>query len=177
VPSSSPRGPLRALRALPLWARWLLTGLAWALVVVAVIVLIHDVNSSSSASRSEVDAEAEANREGQIAIRQDEAPHVAALGADVSAQGALERAIAADARARVAHGQLTGPLQSVRCSSAGATRDGRRPFRCTVESAGISYPFMAVADERARRLTWCKVDPPPTPGAPLEVPISASCRT
>lgn len=176
MPGSPPSGPLRALRALPLWARWVLTVLAYALVAVAIVVIVHDVNTSSNASRSEADAEAEANREGQIAIRQDEAPHVAALGADVSAQTALQRAIATDARARVVHGQLTGPLQSVRCVPAGVAHDRRRPFRCTVESAGNPYPFVAVADQRTKQLTWCKVDPPPTPGAPLEVPVSASCR-
>lgn len=175
----SSRGPLRGLRALrelPLWARWLLTILVFALAGAAIVIVVHDANTSNSASRSEASAEAEADREGQIAIRQDEAPHVAPLGAGANARVALEHAIAADARGRIAHGQLTGPLRRVHCAAAGPAHAGRRPFSCTVQSAGIAYPYMAVADEASRRLTWCKVDPPPTPGAPPEVPVSASCR-
>jgi len=172
----SSRGPVRALRELPLWGRWLLTILVFALAAAAIVIVVHDANTSNRASASEADAEAEADREGQVAIRQDEAPHVASLAAGASARVALERAIAADARGRIAHGQLTGPLQSVHCAAAGHAHADRRPFSCTVDSAGVSYPYMAVADQRAKRLTWCKVDPPPTAGAPLEVPVSASCR-
>lgn len=174
--SSPSRGPVRALRELPLWARWLLTILVFALAAAAIVIVVHDVNTGNGAIRSEADAEAEADREGQVAIRQDEAPHVASLGAGANAQAALEHAIAADARGRIAHGQITGPLQRVHCAAAGRAHAGRRPFSCTVHSAGIAYPYMAVADERTKQLAWCKVDPPPTPGAPLEVPVSASCR-
>jgi len=164
------------LRALPLWSRWLLTILVYACVVVAVLLLIHDLNSNSQASRSEAAAEAEANREGQIAIEEDEAPHTAPLRAHAGAQAALTGAVTADVQARIRHNQLTGPLQRVRCASAGGAVAGRRPFRCTVTSAGLQYTFLGVADQRDQQLTWCKVDPPPSANAPLEVPVSPRCR-
>lgn len=178
MPASS-RNPLRALRRLPLWTRWLLTIVAYAVLIVAIVLGVRSANSSSSsdASQSEAAAETEANRVGQIAIGEDEAPHSAPLRTAASAQAALEQAIAGDVRARIAHGQLTGPLRSVRCRPAGSARGARHPFGCTVTSAGLAYPFLGVADERTRQLTWCKVDPPPTAGAPLEVPVSASCRS
>ncbi|HLH13480.1 MAG TPA: hypothetical protein VKV16_01725, partial [Solirubrobacteraceae bacterium] len=154
--------PLAAWRQLPLWARWALTIAVYAVAILAVVLAIHAANSGgSSASKSEAHAEAEANREGRIAIAQDEAPHTAALaGTPASAAQQLQRAIAADVRARITHNQLTGPLQSVRCSAAGQPRDARQPYRCSVLSAGLDYPFLAVVDQRARRLTWCKLDPP-----------------
>jgi hypothetical protein len=182
VPDSSPRDPLRALRALrrlPLWARWLLTLLAYAVVIVAIVLVVRLANSagsSSEASQSEAAAETEANRVGQVAIREDEAPHSVPLHSTASPRSALELAIAADVRGRIADGQLTGPLQSVRCKPAGAPQAARRPFSCTVTSAGIAYPFLGVADERTLQLTWCKVDPPPAADAPLEVPVSPRCH-
>jgi hypothetical protein len=170
---------VRALRKLPLWARWLLTIVAYAVVIVAIVLVVRSANSasnSSAASPSEAAAEAEANRVGQIAIKEDEAPHSSPLRSAAPVQSALEQAIAGDVRARIAHGQLTGPLQRVRCKPAGTPQGARRPFSCTATSAGLAYPFLGVADERTRQLTWCKVDPPPAANAPLEVPVSPLCH-
>lgn len=170
----------RAARHPPLWARWLLTILAFVVLIVAVGVLVRSAGSGgggiSGSARSEAAAEAEANREGQIVVAQDQAPHVAPLRSGVAAQVALTRAIATDVNNRIEHGALTGPLQSVHCRASGSPHAGRRPFRCTVRSAGIAYPFLGVLDERARELTWCKVDPSPVANAPLEVPVSPRCR-
>jgi len=171
------RRAIDAMRSLPLAARWALTIAAYALAIVAAVIVVHDVNGrGSTSSRAEAQAVVEANREGRIAIAQDEAPHTAALRGGEPAPLALQAAIGQDVRARIAQHELTGPLQSIGCAGAGPARDARKPYDCTVHSAGLAYPFVAVLDERARRLTWCKVDPPPTPGAPLEVPVSAACR-
>jgi hypothetical protein len=176
----------------PLWARWVLTILGFAVLVVVIAIVVHKVNHESTAPTAEsVTAEKEANREAEIVIAQDQEPHTAALRAPAtgsegsgSASGsasatrtALERAIAGDVNARIDDGALTGPLQSIRCQTSGAASGGRQPFRCTVRSAGITYPFLAVANERRGELTltWCKVDPPPTPGA-TEAPVSPRCR-
>lgn len=164
----------------PLWARWLLAIAGFAVLIVVIAVVVRSVNhGSSGGSASEPKAEAEANREGQIVVEQDQAPHTATLhtgaGATMATTVALERAITADVHARIDDGQLTGPLQSVHCREAGSPRGGRQPFHCTVRSAGIEYPFLAVADPRSKTLTWCKFDPPPEPGVG-EVPVSARCR-
>jgi hypothetical protein len=168
-------------RSLPLRTRWLITIVGYALVIGAIAVVVRSGTGGSTggatgASPAEAAAAAQANRVGRIAIAEDEAPHSAKLARGLAPQAGLERAVAADVRERIAHGQLTGPLQSVRCEVAPGAHAGRRQLTCTVQSAGLSYPFVGVADERARELTWCKVDPAPVANAPLEVPVSPRCR-
>jgi hypothetical protein len=165
-----------AARHPPLWVRWLLAIVGFLILIVAVRILTSGGEGSSGSTKSERAAEVEANREGQIVIEEDQAPHSAPLHAGVSAQVALELAITADAHDRILHGQLTGPLQRVRCGPAGPRRGGRQALRCTAHANGIAYPFVGIVDERARRLTWCKVDPPPSGGATPEVPVSPRCR-
>ncbi|MFZ1926923.1 MAG: hypothetical protein WAU42_12365 [Solirubrobacteraceae bacterium] len=165
-----------AARHPPLWARWLLTIFAFAVATLAVVVFVHDHSEGTSApTKSEREAEVEANREGNVVIEEDQAPHTARLGTGVATLTALERSISADARGRVQSGNLTGPFQSVRCE-AKAAAGADRAFRCTVHAAGVTYPYLAVLNTRTRQFTWCKLDPPPVSGAP-EVPVSARCRT
>lgn len=170
-PGSSLGGLARTVRRIPLWARWLGTLLAFALLIFA----IHTVVRTSGAS-SEASPEAEINRVSEIVIAQDQAPHTAPLLPGDTARSGLQSAIAADVRNRIRREELTGPLQSVRCAPSGPPQAGRRPFSCTVRSAGISFPFFGVVDERAETLTWCKRDPPPASNAPPTAPISSSCR-
>jgi hypothetical protein len=174
------RSWLLRVRALPLRARWALTIAAYALVIAAIAIVVRGGGGSgggaSDSSQAEARATAEANREGRIAIAEDEAPHSSPLRHGEPLQAALERAVTVDVRRRIAHGQLTGPLQSVSCELAAPAHAGRRQLSCTVRSAGIGYPFVGVADERTLELTWCKVDPPPVADAPLEVPVSPRCR-
>jgi len=106
-------------------------------------------------------------------ITEDEAPHFASLPPGAEPSSALQRAIARDVAQRIADGKLTGPLQDVTCSAAGPGSTGRDAYRCTVHSAGIAYPFLAVVDERRQRLAWCKVDQSPEAHVSPEIPISA----
>ncbi len=176
------RSRLHRFRSLPLRTRWLITFVGYALVIVAIVLVVRSVNGSAGSggsSGSEAKAVEEANREGRIAIGEDEAPHSSGLASGVPAQVALEHAVGADVRERIAHGALTGPLQSVSCEvsePAHPAHAGELQLTCTVRSAGLSYPFVGVADARTRELTWCKVDPPPVANAPLEVPVSPRCR-
>jgi hypothetical protein len=155
----------------PLWLRWAVA------IVVAVALLIALVNAIHRAgpdgATSEAGAEAEVNRLADIAITEDEAPHVATLSAG-SAPAALTQAITADVRQRISSGQLTGPFQGVACKAAGAGGANGAPYRCTVRSAGIAYPFLAVVDTPLHRLTWCKFDQPASGGQ--EIPVSDRCR-
>ena len=172
-------GMLAAARHPPLWARWLLSLAAFAILIVAVAIAVRDINSNTNGAgsqRSEAKAESEADQEGKIVIAEDQAPHGATLPPGITVRTALEKAIAADVFKRTTDGQLTGPYESVRCRPSGPTRAGRQAFSCTVQSAHIEYPFAAVADERAHDLAWCKIDPPPEQGQPLEVPLSPRCR-
>ncbi len=164
-----------AARHPPLWARWLLTILTFAVLTLAVVVFVHDHSEGTSApTKSEREAEVEANREGNVVIEEDQAPHTARLGAGVATLTALERAISGDAHVRIQVGDLTGPFQSVHCKAKGAV-GANRAFSCTVHAAGVAYPYLAVFNERTGQSTWCKVDPPPTGGAP-EVPVSPRCK-
>ncbi len=171
MPHSALGGLARTVRGTPLWARWLLTLLAFALLIVAIRTVVRTSGASSEAS-----PEAEINRVSEIVIAQDQAPHTAPLLPGETARSGLQSAIAADARNRIRRAELTGPLQSVRCAPSGPPQAGRRPFSCTVRSAGIAFSFLGVVDERAETLTWCKRDPPPTIASPPTAPISSSCR-
>ena len=163
-----------ALQRPPMWARWVLA-IVVALAVLAGIVIATN-RAGPEGATSEAGVEAEANRFADIAITEDEAPHYASLPRGSEPTSALERAIVRDVGQRIAGGQLTGPLQSVTCEPAGTISSGREPYRCTVHSAGIAYPFLAVVDKRRQRLTWCKIDQPPAGGASPDILISASCR-
>jgi hypothetical protein len=165
---------VRVVQPPPLWARWVLASIVAVALIAAIVIAVH--RAGPEAPTSEAGAEAEANRVADIAITEDEAPHSAKLVAGSVAVLALERAIASDVRGRIASHQLTGPLGAVKCEVSGAARTGRIPYRCTVRSAGISYPFLAVVSERRQRLTWCKIDQSPVPNAGPEIPISASCQ-
>lgn len=162
------------LRRVPLWARWLLTILAFVVLILVGRGFVHNSEGASGPTSAERKAEVEANREGDIVVEEDQAPHTAPLRSGVPTRVALEGAIAADVRKRVREGELTGPFQSVRCASSGVPRAGRQAFDCTVRSNDIAYPFVAVLDEQAHQLTWCKVDPPAN-GA-TAIPVSAHCR-
>lgn len=140
--------------------------------------VLHNVlrgsEGASGPTHQEITAEFEANREGDIVVEEDQAPHTAPLPSGISHQVALEDAIAADARHRVRSGELTGPFQNVSCATFGSSRAGREAFHCTVRSAHIAYRFVAVFDAPARQLTWCKIDPPAN-GA-TAIPVSPRCH-
>ncbi len=175
MPDSSLERLATAARHPPLWARWLLTIFAFAVLTLAAVLFVRAHSEGSSApTKSEREAEVEANREGNIVIEEDQAPHTAPLRTSGPALAALERVIATDARGRVQAGDLTAPFQSVHCN-AKATAGADQAFSCTVHAAGVAYPYLAVFNKRALQFTWCKVDPPPTGGAP-EVPVSARCK-
>lgn len=158
----------------PMWARWVLAIVVAVAAITGIVIAIDRAGPESA--NTEIGAEAEINRVADIAISEDEAPRFAALPTGTAPVSALQQAITRDIRHRITGEQLTGPLESVVCSAAGAGSAGRDPYRCKVRSASIVYPVLAVVDSRRRRLTWCKVDEPATPGTGAEIPISASCK-
>lgn len=173
--SPNPLGRLvLAVRRTPLWARWVLTILAFVVLILVGRGFVHNSEGASGPTSAERKAEVEANREGDVVVEEDQAPHTARLLPGVSRRAAVEGAIAADARHRVQNGELTGPFQSVRCATSGSPNAGRQAFNCTVHSANIAYRFVAVLDAPTRQLTWCKIDPPAN-GA-TAIPLSARCR-
>jgi hypothetical protein len=174
---SRPRWLARAARRPPLWARWVMTIVAFAIAIAVIAIVARSGGGGSASPSEEALAVAEANSEGRTAIAEDEAPHTSRLRPGAALEAALQRAIAGDVTGWVHPRKPTGTLQGVRCRASGPVNAGRRPYGCTVLSAGIRYQFVAVADQRALLLTWCKVDPPPAAEDPLEVPVSPRCRS
>jgi len=161
------------LPAVPLWLKWVLSVLVFGAMLVALVVFVRDSGGAGPAAENPA-AEAQANRLGQIVTRQDQAVHRAVLPATVPTAIALERAILADVRARAATGDIGGPVERVRCAPVSRHAPGRQSFRCTARAGGFDYPFVGVADARARELVWCK-DDRTTVDPGLQVPLNPAC--
>ncbi len=119
--------------------------------------------------------EGEINRDAQKVITEEQSPHTATLPFRTTAGAALERAIGADVRNRIAHVKLTGPLENVRCKTSGKLSAGRQPYNCTVRAAETPYTFLAVADANTQALTWCERTLPPSTESPDYTQVSARC--
>jgi hypothetical protein len=161
-------GMLPTPPTIPLWARWALSfAVAAALLVGLVVFVDHNNNPNSLASQNPA-AVVRANREAETLVAQDQSPRVAAAGG-FGPRAALERAVHADMAQRVQSGQIDGPLQGVRCAG-----DGSGPaFSCTAMAAGVNYDYLGVVDVHARRVTFCRRDPPPVPSQ--NIPVSRRC--
>ena len=160
---------------LPLWLRWFLSLTVAAGLVIALVIFVgRNPRGDQGATAQNVAGAAEANREGQIVTAQDQAPHQAVLPQSLPASVALERAIAADMRNRVATHDLAGPVRAVTCKQLASRNATSLSFRCGALAGNFSYPFAGVADLSTHKLTWCKNDSLAVdPG--LQVPLSRAC--
>lgn len=165
------RAPGAYLR-LPIWQRFALAGLIAVVLLVAMVIFVDNNNTNSNPSLNE-SAEVRANREAEILVKQDQAPRTVRLGRGVAPAAALERVLHAWMAAQISHGAIDGPLKAAKCTARGASTGGRRPFFCAIVAGNVTYPFVGVVDTSARRITYCKRDPPPTPSD--NVPVSARC--
>jgi hypothetical protein len=170
-PARRERAPGAYLR-LALWQRFALVGLIAVVLLVAMVIFIDHNNTNSNPSLNET-AEVRANREAEILVRQDQAPHTVRLVSGVAPVAALERVLHARMASQIARGVIDGPLKAAKCSAHGTASGGHRPFSCTIVAGQVTYPFVGVVDASARRITYCKRDPPPTPSD--NVPLSARC--
>jgi hypothetical protein len=152
----------------PLWLRWVLSLGVSAGLLVALVLFVDHHNSNSLAPESPA-AALRANREAAIVVSQDQAPHVLAVGPGTAPVAALERAVRASVTTGIDRGVLDGPLQRTVCTPTGSRGATRRAFRCTVTANDVNYQFVGVVDVRARRLTYCKRDPPPVPSETILV--------
>ncbi len=156
----------------PLWARWALSLGAGLVLLLALILFVEHNNTNSEATQSPA-AVARANREAEVVVAQDQAPHVAVVAPGSGAHAAIVKAVRADMTSLVNRGIIDGPLGRISCRGTGAPA-GRPAFACTAVAGGINYPFLGVVDIQARRVTFCKRDEPPVPA--LNVPVSRRCR-
>jgi hypothetical protein len=156
---------------LPLWFRWLLSLVVFTALAAGLVLALR--GSDSSSQNQDASALLRANQQGRSFLVRDQSPRSASLAKGVGVRQALQTAIAADMRSRVRRGQLSGPLQAVRCLPASSARP-RRPYRCVARTASFGYPFFAVSDRRRSQLTWCKYDAVPAGQGP--VAVSPRCR-
>ncbi|MFZ0092233.1 MAG: hypothetical protein WAL63_22220 [Solirubrobacteraceae bacterium] len=162
---------MAALR-IPLWARWALSLTVAAALLVALIVFVDRHNSNGSLVQSPR-AIARANQEAEIVVKQDEAPHVITLTSAGDPHAVFLHAIRADMTRRIAEGIIDGTLQRLTCARHGQS-GSRLRFSCTATAADVNYEFVGVIEPTARRLIYCKRDPPPVPSQ--NIPLSPRCQ-
>jgi hypothetical protein len=156
---------------LPLWSRWVLSVLVALVLLVLVVRFVQTHNSDATANQSGP-ALVRANHEGEIVVEQDQAPRVAKLRAGVAPATGIAHAVRAEMNYEINQGFLNGPLQRATCGPLKSHGDAL-PFSCTVIAANVNYPFLGVVDVAARRITYCKRDPPPVPSE--NIPVSRRC--
>ncbi len=176
--ASAPGGGRRrapgAYLAAPLWLRFALALLIATALMVAMVRFVT-TNNTDYNPRTNLAVAARANRDAEILIAQDQAPRGAILPRGLAPAAGLEQAIHRRLSIQVGRGGIAGPLMAAHCRSAGPAAGARRPFRCTIESGGVVYPYSGVVATETRRITFCKRDPPPV--ASDSVPISPLCRS
>jgi hypothetical protein len=137
------------------------------------VAFVNSHNTNSPPSTNPADA-VQANREAEILVAQDQAPHVARLPRGLAPSVGVARVVHGHLAGQVASGSISGPVRTARCQATGAHTATKRAFSCRVESGDVTYPFLAVVDIGAGRATYCKRDPPPAPSD--NVPVSRRCR-
>jgi hypothetical protein len=156
----------------PLWARWVLS-LGAGLIVLVALVLFVEHNSNNSEATQNPAAVARANRQAEIVVAQDQAPHAVALRPGARPRAAITRAVRADMNTMINNGIIEGPVSRTACAQTGG-HGGRLAFSCSAVAAGVTYPFLGVVDTEGRQVTYCKRDAPPVPS--MNIPVSRRCR-
>jgi hypothetical protein len=147
--------------------------LSIAVAAVILFVVVDYVSSHNSDSTVQTpNAQANVNREGDIVVKQDQAPRVVALAAGAAPASAIARAVRADISKQVDQGFVNGPIERTTCTAL-KPHGSTVPFKCTVRAAHIGYPFLGVVDATAKRITYCKQDPAPIPSQ--TIPVSRRC--
>jgi hypothetical protein len=137
------------------------------------LVLYVSHHNTNSPPITNLAAEARANREAEVLVFQDQAPHVARLTSGAVPAAAIDRAVATFMATQIARGAISGPLQREACVRVGERSALRPAFSCVVRAGGVGYRFRGVVDTRARRITYCKRDTPAIPSQ--NVPLSHRC--
>jgi hypothetical protein len=143
-----------------------------AAVIVALVRFVQS-NPANQLTTENASGVAQSNREAEILVAQDQAPHTVRLPGQTAAAAAINRAVRADITTMIDDGSLDGPLQHSACAPTRPRAKAGQIFSCTVSAAGVSYPFVGVVDARARTIVFCKRDPPPVPSQ--NVPLSPHC--
>ena len=169
--SSSPRAP-GAYLPFPLWVRFTISSTIAVVLLVALVVFVNGHNTNSPALTNATTA-VQANREAEVLIAQDQAPHTARLSAVAAPASGLLRVLRAYVSGQIARGAISGPLQRGTCQPTSPPGQTRRAYSCTVLTGSVEYHFVAAVDHGSHRVIYCKRDPPPAPSD--VVPVSPRC--
>jgi len=154
-----------------MWLKWVLSFGVGAILLVALIIYVNDHNTDSPPSNN-LAAQTRANREAEVVVERDQAPHVITLVSGQSPQAAMTHAIRTTMSGLISRGIIEGPLQRVRCLPHRAR--GRVGLSCVATAADVNYDFVGAASVSAHRLTYCKRDEPPVPT--MNIPVSPRCQ-
>jgi hypothetical protein len=155
--------------------QWLIPSVVAAALIVGLVVYVHHETNDvpQEAQVSNPKAIQEENREANILIGQDQAPHVTTLPSGVTPAVGLKQAVVSYMRRQIKIGTIDGPLTSARCTAASGGTAARRAYTCDVVSASVTYPFDGVVASAKQQITYCKRDKPPVPS--MNIPVSARC--
>ena len=158
----------------PLWAQFAISLLV-AAVLIVLLVRFVDANSTPRAQAPHVSAKGSRvlDQEAAILDAQQQAPHVVHFAPTVAPQAAIEHAIADYMTQQINFNQIPGPLHQTQCFAVPDGVDAHLAFRCAALARATSYPFEGVVDRAAGTVTYCRHNPPPTPGD--NVPVSGRC--
>ena len=143
--------------------------------VVALVAFVnHETNGVPQiANVTSKAAIVEQNREDRVIVRQQQAPHVAKLMPGVSAIAGLRAAVVRYMDVQIEHGAMAGPVRRSECRFVSGGTSARQLLRCEVTAAGVTYPFLGVAQPSLGVATYCQRVAPPIPS--MDVPVSKRC--
>lgn len=155
---------------LPLWVKYAITLSVFIPLAIATAIFLHDQMSAPAPTAPP----APSKRTAEAVMERDQAVRRAAYSRALAPAVALERAIVADVRERIAHHELSGPAGRVNCVALARHVRVRLAFSCRASAGGFTYPFRGVVDLATRALAWCKDDNISAAGS-LRVPLNPAC--
>ena len=157
------------------WRKLALWGTLAAIVIaIAAAVAVPKIDSAKREGAAERAAAAlRADRAERARLQADQKLHVVTAADGIPLTGALEVAITADAKKRVAAKTIDGPVLGTKCEAASidvVQYPSSRVYKCFVKTAtglpgegadvlGTGYPFVATIFTNSRKLAWCKENP------------------
>src|SRR5579862_7057592 len=102
----------------PLWLQWVLSIVVAAAVIFGLVRFVQS-NTDNQVTTESPAGEVQANREAEILVGEDQAPHSVRLRGGTPALAAINRAIRSDMIAMINQGSLDGPLQRSSCTLTG----------------------------------------------------------
>ena len=154
-----------------MWAKFVLALGVGAILMVALIIYV-DHNNTDSPPSENLAAQTKANREADLVVQRDQAPHVVRLTHGVGPRTGFVHTVRGAMNNLIGKAIVDGPLQRVRCTRHQGG-PGTVAFICVATANDVNYDFVGVVNPASRRLTYCKRDEPPIPSQ--NVPVSPRC--